>query len=83
MVSVIDLKHVWSSLLQGDPGISGERGVQGERGRVGDPGPVGPIGPFGQKGEPGPPGQLGSANVLVSCTFADRLEQTKTILTGD
>lgn len=68
---VIKLKHFCSHLLQGDPGILGGRGVQGERGRVGDPGPVGPIGPFGQKGEPGSPGQLGSANILVSCTFSD------------
>lgn len=76
----IELRHVWGSLLQGDPGIPGERGVQGERGRAGDPGPIGPIGPTGQKGDPGPPGQLGSANLLVSCKLADTSEQTKTIL---
>lgn len=79
----IELRHVWASLLQGDPGIPGERGVQGERGRIGDPGPTGPIGPVGQKGDPGPPGQLGSTDLLVSCKFADTSEQTKAVLPVD
>lgn len=70
------LRDVWASSLQGDPGIPGERGVQGERGRAGDSGQIGPL---GHKGDPGPPGHLETANLLVSCTFADTTDNKKSI----
>ncbi|KIR96070.1 hypothetical protein L804_06635 [Cryptococcus deuterogattii 2001/935-1] len=71
--------HLYTGLLQGQPGPPGDTGPRGERGVRG---PTGPAGSQGPRGPPGPSAPLGITKEEILVLFKEFKQEVKSMLDG-
>lgn len=79
MLMVSTAQHLYTGLLQSQPGPPGDTGPRGERGVRG---PTGPAGSQGPRGPPGPPAPLGITKEEILVLFKEFKQEVKSILEG-